>query len=117
MSTVQTMSMIQANNFIAEELLGWYEHSEDVNSPYEWYKEGEWKAKIGWNPCKNLKEAWDAADEIFEEVLVRKRGMLLEGDYRAWVSKNKSEASAHGKTPALAIVNAILKFNGKEELK
>lgn len=111
------MNTIQANDFIAEELLGWYEYSEDGDMG--WYKEGKWKAKISWNPCKNLKEAWDAADKIFEEVLVRKRGMLLEGDYRyrAWVSKNKSEASAHGKTPALAIVNAILKFNGKEELK
>lgn len=81
------MNAIQANGFIAEELLGWYEYSEDEDMG--WYKEGEWKAKIGWNPCKNLKEAWDAADKLFEEALVRKRSTSAEGTIKLGYLKIK----------------------------
>lgn len=101
-------------DFLATEVLGWYEHCEDADSPCEWYKDADMIASSSWNPYRSMEEAWQLL-EHFDEGLVRKR--FGKDNYRARLQKYRREVVAHGKTPQEAIVNTVLKFYGYNEEK
>lgn len=113
------MNSTQAKYFIIESLLEWVDCIAYADFPYDWYKDGLWVAGASFDPCLRLDDAWRVAEELFDECLVRKHSVIIMSGkkYRAWLSKDKREAVAHGETPSLAIANAILKFYGKEEVE